>query len=387
MATRIFEFDNYDGEPARMMFLEDNEISNTYNPYGAYHKIEDYEELMECYTKERNEAFSDFVSENESYTLADVKAFLIEFIEDYEYWSDGHSRGTGRPKMLIQCRDEEWVSNDEGYYDEDGNATELEAIEVYSYWDGHNWKELILNSEYNSSVTEITGQYCAVEEMVTFGSWRGDTSGGHFLWDAENEKVLEYEWSAYQGVEPIWREISLLDLVRKIDEQPDVEALVVLINEELAVYDLKKGEKLYLEDGDVTFEYRGEQYHYSNDEITDEYAGLNGDACYGTTINLSKAREAIKKRRVEAVTSKFARNNYEKVLELPLKTIWVTYENSISAGNCEARSTDLMNKIMEDEAIGYREFAFRADVLLGYRDDNYSRRAILNAYKSRLRQA
>lgn len=385
MATRIFKFESQDfyGE-STMVFLEESEITHRYNRYGVYQKLADFAELMQYYREERRAAFEDFVQENENYTLADVKAFIASFNDEYEYWPDGHFRQYGRPTILVECRDEDWVSDGDGYYDEYGNPVELEAIEVHEYWDGHNWREDVLDNTYNPQVSEVTDEYCAVEDMEEFGYWRGGTSGGHFLWDAENEKIIKYEWSAYQGQGPTWEEVKVIDLVRMIDEHPTNERLVELINEELAEYDLKKGEKLYLEDGAVTFEYRAEKYHYSNEEISDEYMAY-GEMRFGTTIDLSIAREAIRKRRVEAITSKFAKNNYEKVLELPLQKIWVTYENSIQAGNCQEVSTKVMKEIMNIEQIASREFAYRADALLLRRDDNYTRRAVLNAYQTRLR--
>jgi hypothetical protein len=387
MATRIFRFETNGEGSNEMMFLEDSEIEHRYNPYGAYQKLEseNFEELIAEYRKERYEAFADFSEENENYTLADVKEFITDFNEDYEYWPDGYSRGTGRPRILQECTDEDWASNSIGYYDEDGNKAELEAIEVYEYWNGSNFKEVILDSTYNSLVEECTDEYCPVEEMVKFGDWKGNTSGGHFLWDAENEKIIAYEWSAYQGTEPTWTDVAVMDIIRIIEETPEIERLVELINEELGGYDLKKGEKLYLDEGLVTYEYRGEQYHYSHDEITEKY----GDYCvnFSTTIDLDIARNAIRKRRLEAIKNVFSKNNYEKVMQLPLNKIWVSYENSIDAGNCKPLTTSTMISIMENEGISSKVFAFRADALLEYRNDNYVKRAILNAYQSRLRQA
>src|SRR5690606_9301309 len=86
----------------------------------------------------------------------------------------------------------------------------------------------------------------------------------------------------------------------------------------------KKGAKVYFEDGEFIYEYREEQYHFSYKQLKE----------YSARQLIAFAEEAIRERRLERITDRYAKNDYEKVLQLPLNKIFVEYSDSIAAHNC-----------------------------------------------------
>ena len=69
----------------------------------------------------------------------------------------------------------------------------------------------------------------------------------------------------------------------------------------------------------------------------------------------------------------------EKFLtEFPQK-IWVEYSDSVEAGNCKSLTTQFQEKLLEKYGINSPNVCIRADIILGERDDSYTRRACITA--------
>jgi hypothetical protein len=360
--TRLFK-----GEDGSIIFVNEKDIETEYNCYGLYQKNNSFKDDIIEYKEYRNYEFEAFKEENENYTLDDVKDFIERFNEEHEYHPDGFYPLTGRPQLYIKIEGdyEDCLRTDlSNVYFDDFTKVTYENYhcydEYYEFWDGHNFRKIYLTSEnYDTNFSEITSEFEGIE-----GRWEecggnnnlNDTRGTRLYYDSETDTLWAENWSNWQG-EGTDYNILEYDFLKDIG-------------------DLKKGEKIYIDDNAICFEYRGEQYHFSIKELFK--SGEWGHDDY-FELDLDIAREAIRTRRIQGVQDKFAINNYEKVLSLPLDHIYVEYADSIAAGNCEEISTRVRNQISEQ--IGANgDFSLRADELLKYRDDNYSRKAILAAY-------
>jgi hypothetical protein len=392
MENRIFEFDNCDGGSSYEV-VSVKDIENQYNIYGFYCDDEALQENLDYYKAERNEAFEDWKAENDGYTLSDVKCFIEEFIEDFSYYPSGKAGGSisgKRPVRLVECKDEDCVTSTDGYFYEDGTAADPDGIEFYSYWDGSNWKEVILDSEYNSLVSEVTVEYGAFENWIEFGHDQHATGTTKVLFDKESTTFFHYETSRYQGTRDkmviIGDEEALSNY--KFGSNEDLDEYFLNLVSDDAV-GLKKGEKIFVDGESLCFSYRDEEYHLDKSDFENKEGNFNGysyEATYSLNDAIEKARKAIRKRREERILEEYARDNYRKVDTLPLKKIFVEYSDSIEAGNCEAHSIIVKKAIADAEGIK-GNYAFRADLLLSYRDDSYSRRAILQAWRSHYKVA
>lgn len=382
MKTRVFK--NRKSENQELVAYTNDEIITKYNTYGFFLQDEDFLVNLQEYREERNESFQEWKEENTSYTLFQVKEFLKEFLEEYEYYPEGYSSLYGRPTKLFvyEYQDDCYKSFDEiegKFFNEDGSLVKepdlYDYIEVYKFWDGSNWQEIILTNEYG---------YCYYDEVTDeYPNWDGmenihhnPQNTGHsnlYLYeDEEGKKYILEDVSYYQGIENTYEDLSDCQLTEYILLNPDVISEIPESEQLLQDYfaaDLLKGEKIVLDDNEVAFKFKGELYHFSDKELKAE---ANDYKC-GYAIK--RARKALKERRNE----RYAEILQERFDRLPLKKIYVQLEDSLQAGNCEAHSIKLKQLIgKEVNAVG--DFAARADQILEFRDDDLAKRAIVRAY-------
>lgn len=390
---RIFKFHSYnEGEQDLIRFIDESEIEKRYNVYGYFRENTEFEEQLIEYREERNREFQDFKDLNEKkFDLADVKKFIENFQDHYYYDVDGLGY-YGRPQMFVDPQEEDFVSSLDGWYDEDGTALEdadIIADEVVQDWDGSNWRTTTLTSEtWEVSAEEITDEYEGIQDRwIEISSTRetNSTAWQNYFFDEETGTVWGENISMWQGhvtnyniLDGSDREYAFAHSVYFGND----EAIRELFEKELSEsVNLKKGESLSIDKNAICFTYKNEEYHYSFSEIRNDGSYSYYTCGFYIDIDLDVARDAIRKRRIEAVTDRFARNNYSEVTSLPLSKIFVEYEDSIDAGNCEEISICVKSEIQEELNIS-GDFALRADVLINWRDDNYSRRAILQAYRN-----
>lgn len=135
-----------------------------------------------------------------------------------------------------------------------------------------------------------------------------------------------------------------------------------ILNEKFADV-LLKGEKIKVDNLGAYLSYRGHDYHF--DGIINKNS-------------IEKIREAIRERRLSDIKKYRMQKLSEEQFNSFLQKTFVTVEDSIKAGNCPIGtknfydSLDLVQK-------GFHIRALRADALLKIRDDNYTRRAVMQA--------
>lgn len=397
--TRIFKFPAYNsGEKDSIRFFDESDIDRKFNVYGFFRKNETLKEQLDEYKSRRNSDFKEFLDYNPSYTLQDVKEFLEEFQEDYEF-EVYNTSFYGRPRLFVNPNEEDEVTDVEGWYDAEGvQILESDGMATLyvEEWDGHNFTQINLSSDsYDVECEEITDEYEGIKErwQEIASTWEHNcTRWTDYFYDKETETTWAKNCSNWQGEDTDYNILEGSDeeyaLALAIYNGGDIEDIKEVIqNKVLSDLRLKNGESLIVDNDAICLSYKGEFYHYSFDELTSKYnrgyeefrESWNEISAPYIEIDLDLAREAIHERRIERVTSKYAEHNYAKVVELPLQKIFVDYEDSIKAGNCVEISTRVKNAIAEKEGIA-GDYAYRADELLKFRDDDYSRRAILKAY-------
>lgn len=367
MGTRIFKFLDFNGGNDTISFIDSSDIETTFNSYGMW--IKGGDTIDEDYFEENEDGT---FSIDEDYVNYDIKNLIDgewdlnkltelqknELLKMSEFQLDESEDADSSEVWEIEfdCEKGFQITESEPY--EDG--------EHYTYWDGSNHKTIILSSNNNEThCEEITDEFQGIEErFIEIGDGRGhnDTRWTQCLYDEETDTLWAYNGTLWQGESPHYEILS-----------EDFLADIRL--------ELEKGEKIEVKDNAFCFSYRNEEYHYSTGQIIEEYHDFK--TVYFINFDLNIAREAIRLRRIERVTERFAENNYELVSTLPLDTIFVSFQDSISAGNCVEVSQTVMREIAEKE--GFKgEFEYPANKLLEHRDDNYTRRAVLRAYRKHL---
>lgn len=365
METRIFKFLDLSGEGNdTISFIDSSNIEKTFNSYGMWIKGGDTIE-EDDFEENDNGTFSI----DEDYINYDIKK-LIDGAWDLDELTFFQKNELLKMSEFQLDESEDADSSEVWEIEFDSEKgfqiTESEPIEVgeqYTYWDGSNHRTVILSSDlYDTNCEEITDEYEGIQDRwVEIGDGRGhnDTRWTQYLYDEETDSLWAYNGTLWQGESSYYAILA--------------ENFLADIRSEL-----KKGEKIEVKDDAFCFSYRNEEYHYSMSEIIEEYYDFG--PVHFINFDLNIAREAIRLRRIEKITERFAANNYELVNSLPLNSIFVSYEDSIQAGNCEEISTRVKNEIAKVENLK-GDFNYRADKLLNYRDDNYTRRAILRAYQ------
>lgn len=394
-------FLNNNDEFGSIIEISDLEITTYYRKYGYFTKTENNN--LSDLTDRADGSFSLTQYDANDYERDAIEAFLEKFTgyTITEETENEYAEIILKDKetaeafiFYINMRKEDGDDtdvSDEQVFELEGNVfaenwlSEIgcDTGEVYKYWDGHNWKEMWLTSLYSDTdYTEVTDEYPGWEDKISIGNtdWihgrrcvyyalpENDSNKKHRLL-ASDETNWQGEFEYYQilgigsdeWVKAVFDVLVFSDIEEYFSDD---------IEEFLKSFDLKKGEKLIIEDGVLCFSYRKEYYHFSVDELTSDYIDF-----------LRKGRDAIRDRRIEAITEHLAQNDYAGISALPLQRIFVERTDSLQAGNCEELTDELISKIKISEQIG-GNFALRADKLLSYRDDNYSRRAILKAYRN-----
>ena len=391
---RIFKNENQYGEES-YLFLTDSEIQKKYNCYHLYFIDENFKYNLNKYRKERNEAFEEYKKETEVSNLQEAKDFLIEFQKDYEVKVDNFSDYYGRPTLFVLCEDEDFLTSIDNFYwyPDKNQAIEKDYdnyIEYFTYWDGSNHKEIYLRD--NLTMTdwdhkEVTDEFEDLdwENKVHFSGHRDDNVSwseyylaGGYIWRLDT--------SLYANHLDSWGLVCKFDK----DEINDEGSAALLKSGEMELIEkyilsenrkhLKEGEEICYDDGAVCLLKDGEDYHFSNEEIIQVDQDFVSSVAFEIPFDL--ARNQIQKRVIEKDLDEYAKDNYAKVDTLPLTNIFVGFSDSIDAGNCEENTQKTKKMIGLKEGIA-GDFATRADVLLGYRDDSYSRRAVLCAYRKR----
>jgi len=90
----------------------------------------------------------------------------------------------------------------------------------------------------------------------------------------------------------------------------------------------------------------------------------------------AKAAKARARMLISALSQRAKRQAHRRDVE-QYKNVWVTREDSIAAGNCDAGTRQATSELRRK--LGGEIAAVRADYLLSYRDDAYTRRAVERA--------
>lgn len=412
--VRLFENDPhyFDQESAIYAFPAD-EIEKKYSPYGllytddfipqsAFEKrfgvfvLEDFEARKEDIQYEPG--LDEFFKQNEGkYRVSeDLDALLIadeETLRSFMFFAN-----------LIEDDGEELVSAGSAFYDpetfEEVNIEDFQdaQTEVYEHWDGSNFKTLELTSEnWDTGWSEVTDDYPEWDNKTEFASTHDGQGTGHssfFYYKDENkEGILVKNVSYFQG------SLNSYEFHEKGSSEYDFWAMKYLkelcSNIEGIEYELKqslitdhspnlnKGEKLFFDEYELVFSYRDEVYHFDFDEIKadrrfeDPYYADFSELDFDAAVD--KAREAIQKRRDERLAE--LQNERKFSNEFPLDRIFVEREDSLAAGNCRAHTDSFIKELQEQHGFG-DNFALRADQLLEIRNDAFTRRAVIQAYRN-----
>lgn len=391
---RAFEFESYDESPNEIRFFDDSEISVKYNTFGYYREDTDFDANIEKYKNdlieaiiEEDESLEDFefeFDENDSLLvnfkteIENIHEFIDDFDGDFRYYPEDcyGVENKGKPKQYIKIEDydDSFVDNLEGWLDEDGNQLEEsdfpDVIEYTSEWNGHNWRVIDLTSDYyDTGCTEITDELGEdfTERIIKIKDYyTGDIAATYdnIYYDPEtNEFFGKYitNWQGSYNYYFRWddRIEAILEMIYE-GEFEDEEWYENLTNEVIDCFDLKKGEELVIDSDALCLKYRGHEYHFSLKEANE--------------LNIKKARNQIKQRRIDKILESI------NIDDLQLDRIFVSYDDSIKSGNCEEVSIRVKNELSKLENIE-GDFAVRADVLLKYRNDEYTKRAILKSYE------
>lgn len=361
---RIFKFEDLSGYGVdTISFVDDDDIDKTYNSYGMWVKTGDT--ICESDFEENGDGT---YSIDEDYINYDIQNLVGEA------W-DLSRLSLLQKNELLKMSEFEIDKSDEADNVEvweiefdplkGFTITESEPVEIgeqYTYWDGSNYETILLTNDcHNTFCEEITSEFEGIRDRwIRIGTDKNhnSTRWRELLYDPDTDTLWRYFTTLWQGESSQYRILS--------------ENFILDLESELY-----RGEKIEVKDSSICLVYRGEVYHHSVDEIIEE-----DEFSFFVHIDLSIARKAIRKRRVKRITERFAENDYRLVETLPLDKIFVTYEDSINAGNCEEISYRVKNEIAEAESIDGL-YEYRADKLLRYRDDNYTRRAILEAYRKK----
>lgn len=404
---RLFQ-NNEDGS---IMAFDADSIGKRYNPYGLFYKAEnmhasDFDRTEQGWLLTEFSYYTDDTSEEafEAFQERNKGSFSIDEDEDTLTITTQEALDS----FLFFAYMQEYTDNelvDGGiFYDphEDFEEVDIEelaeeyeefqAAEVYSYWDGSNWKELVLVSEWYSAYTEVTDEYPAWEDVKSFAYQKGNTWHANYYYyrDEEKKGILVHNVSYWQGSLDTYSFLEegtdeyyyfamkyLEDLCR--DVEGIEESLKAAIIDEYSP-ELRKGEKLFFDEYELAFSFRDEVYHFDFDEIARNIQGCAPyeDDSYWLNLDsaVEKAREAIQKRRDERLAElQDISNNF------PVARIFVERQDSLDAGNCRAHTDSFIEKLQQ--SLGLQgDFALRADELLSLRNDNFTRRAVIQAYRN-----
>lgn len=129
-----------------------------------------------------------------------------------------------------------------------------------------------------------------------------------------------------------------------------------------APFTLKRGETYGVDDQGYFFEYRKEQYHFGFKKVFE--------------TDLEQARIAIRIRRENNIQNARKQKEFEALKD----KVFVTLDDSISAGNCPSGSKDFYKKIpLVKKGIHIR--AIRGSALLELKNDSCTIRAVNQAIK------
>lgn len=385
MAKRLFLQENFDYEtPDAIIEIDESVIEKTYSSYDNFIKADNG---LSDYDVEENEDGTFCIDEsdvpswiekkiNSAWDFSALTSFQKDALIEASNYEIDHSEECDSSTIYeISFNPETGFS-----FQEDEPA---QIGEHYTYWDGHNHKKVLLTSDFHDTFhTEVTDEYPNWEKMESVGgcSWHnGRAVSFHALQNEDNSFTLVQEnKSSWQGesntFQILYGDEAIEALLNHCTTQYVKQYFENILNAQIVTLQeynpLSTGEKLTWDhDCTLVLTYRGEEYHFNTDQVINLHSAVND------------AREAIRTRRIKAITEKLAANNYEGVLTLPLQKIYVERDDSITAGNCQEYTDELIFTICKKEGI-QGNFALRADRLLEYRDDNYSRRAVLQAYRA-----
>jgi len=124
---------------------------------------------------------------------------------------------------------------------------------------------------------------------------------------------------------------------------------------------LLPGEKIGVDSLGAFLLYRGHNYHFDNSIINKK--------------NIEQARAAIKARRLFDLKNYREQKNKKEQFNAMLSKVFVTVQDSTSAGNCLAGTMNFYNNLdLVKKGLHIR--ALRADALLSIRNDSYTVRAV-----------
>lgn len=382
--TRLFSYLEEDSYENRIMEVSTRDIIKKYNPYGYYFYSD--EVSIEDLQQENGQ----WLADPDELTSTELREFLEEKFQLQENKDGWHILPT-KEIAEAYCKfaslrldyGEDYVDDYAELFEFNTKTGELTQVvwdestecgEFYTYWDGSNHTELPLVSEhFDICYTEVTDEYPDWEKKILIAGSRGNTSAVEYYLLPETQMLAIYSISYWQGVLSDWtvKALGSEDFFEMIFlHSPDLSEFA---DKDLAAWTEKEfnqdGVKFDLTDNLLLARWKGEVYHLTEGESVEM---LNNPSW-----QVSQIKDAIRTRKQEKLAEYYA----EKVNELPLDRIYVSIKDSLASGNCQEETLKFATKMRELESAS-GDIAVRADVIIGQRDDSYTRRAVVKAYLS-----
>jgi len=393
-------------ESGEILELDSDEITKKYNSYGYFYELSDLNfSVTEAEKREKGWFIQSYQEDKDDYLNQQAMEAWEENNEvDYVFIEVGDLLITSKKafdSFLFFANLEEETGDDlvEGgfFYQpyDDFEKIDIEeddeAVEVYSYWDGSNWKELWLVSDYYpTSYQEVTEDYPEWEKKEEFASDNYNFGHSNYFWYQDDEKkgIIIYVSSYWQGDLSTYQfheygtdEFFYYAMKKLEDLCRDIEGIEEEVKKDIINYhapELQAGEQLLFDDYELAFTYRDEIYHFDFHQISESEA--IPDPTYPDILRLDfddaviKGRKQIQKRRDERLAELQDISNH-----YPLERIYVERQDSLAAGNCIPHTDAFIEELRGN---GFEEDAMRADKLLTLRNDNFTRRAVIQAYRN-----
>lgn len=194
-----------ENEDSSIMVFDESEIQEEYNLFGFYYIDENYKENLKEYKEQREDYLNNV-------PLSEVKETLSEFMDRFEYCDHKNELQSGRPKRLVENKDEDYQNDYSGYFWPEGVKLETPdsdmTYEYYGYWDGSNWKKLYLSGAGTFELEEITEEVAeSFANKKYFGNDKPDTnytSYENYYFDKQSKKLWIERISLFQGVLTDW---------------------------------------------------------------------------------------------------------------------------------------------------------------------------------------
>lgn len=126
--------------------------------------------------------------------------------------------------------------------------------------------------------------------------------------------------------------------------------------------------KLIVDSKKLCYVEHNEMYHFADNDLTSKTFSKK----------IEYAHSQIERRRNE----KYVAHLLNNLQSLNLSSIFVERQDSLNAGNCVTMTDSFIKEIKEKFNLDSDQFALRADLLLKYRNDNFTKRAVIQSYKN-----